>query len=311
MCPTLLRLTAGLLAAGLLAAAAGGCKDDGADGRAADGRLGVVVSILPQAYFVERVGGQHVRVEPLVGAGQSPHTFQVRLRTLEAVERARIYFRIGIPFERQITDRIGRASLTVVDTYAGIDRRPDPAGGHHHHDEAEGGHAHGGEDPHVWLDPKLVRDHIAPAICRALSEADPDHRQTYEQNLRALQADLTAVDKELAAMLRPDAGQTIYVVHPAFGYLAASYGLRQEALEFEGKAPSPKRLAELAQRARAEGVGTIFYQKQFSDRAARRLADEIGADVVGLDPLARDYLANLRRIGRAIHAALSGRADQR
>lgn len=291
-----------------LAVLPAGCGD-GDDVPADDGRVGVVVSILPQAYFAERIGGAHVRVTPLVGPGQSPHTFQIQPRTLQTVERARIYFRIGILFEEQIVGRVGR-SLDVVKTYGGIDRRRDPAAGdgHGHEDHADhAGHEHGGVDPHVWLDPKLVRDYIAPAMARALAAADPAHEVAYERNLRAFQADLTAVDEELVALLAPHKGDTIYVAHPAFGYFAASYALRQAALEFEGKDPSPNRLTHLVQRARAAGVKTIFYQEQFSKRPAERLAEEIGADAVGLDPLARDYLANLRRIGRAIDASLRKR----
>src|SRR5512140_3522486 len=70
--------------------------------------LRVVVSILPQVDFVQRIGGGLVAVEPLVGAGQSPHTYEPTPRQLDALAQARIYFTIGIDFEIPLVPRVQR-----------------------------------------------------------------------------------------------------------------------------------------------------------------------------------------------------------
>ena len=107
----------------------------------------VVVSIPPQAYFVQRIAGERVEVDVLVGPGQNPHTFSPTHRQMARLSEARAYFRVGVPFEQTVLARIaeGRRGLRVVDTHEGPVRE-DP--GH--------AHAEGELDPHTWLSPRLA-----------------------------------------------------------------------------------------------------------------------------------------------------------
>ncbi|MCK4891224.1 MAG: zinc ABC transporter substrate-binding protein, partial [Candidatus Pacebacteria bacterium] len=88
----------------------------------------------------------------------------------------------------------------------------------------------------------------------------------------------------------------ILVFHPAFGYLARDYGFEQIAIEIDGKEPSAENLANIIDTAKEENIKTIFVQKQFSQKSAEAIAKQIGGSVVPLDPLADDYVENLRRI---------------
>jgi len=81
------------------------------------------------------------------------------------------------------------------------------------------------------------------------------------------------------------------------------------AVETGGKSPGPRHLTELIARARADGVKVIFVQPQFSERAAGVIAEQIGGVVVPLDPLAKDYISNLERIGDEIRKALTPRKE--
>jgi zinc transport system substrate-binding protein len=175
----------------------------------------------------------------------------------------------------------------------------------HHHEEHRGHADHQGEmDPHVWLSPPLAKIQ-AQTICNELCRADPPHREDYRKNLAALHADLDHLHAKLTSQLAPLKGRTFYVLHPAFGYFGATYGLKQEAVETGGKAPGLKHIRELLGRARAEGVKVIFVQPQFSDRQAKTLAGELGGSVVAIDPLAYDYVANLQDIASKIRQALA------
>jgi zinc transport system substrate-binding protein len=277
-------------------------------------RLRVAVSILPQAYFVERVGGEHVKVDVLVGPGQQPHTFDPTVKQMRRLGRARVYFRIGVPFEQTLCRKLASAHthLRVVDVRKGIDLQP-VAESHHHGEEAgEDRHGHprheqgpeGELDPHIWLSPPLAKIQ-AQTICEVLCQADRAHARAYRRNLAALQGDLDGLHARIAKDLAPLKGRSFYVLHPAFGYFAAAYGLKQKAVQTEGKAPGLRHIKELLQRARADGVHTIFVQPQFSDRQARTIAAELGGSVVPLDPLARDYLRNMEDISRKIRQALA------
>ncbi len=173
--------------------------------------------------------------------------------------------------------------------------------GHDHgeHDAHDHAHDHGELDPHIWLDPKRAVT-IAETMCQAMVRADPPRAERYRENLAALQADLRALDERIAQTLAPLRGRTLYVFHPAYGYFAESYGLRQVAVERHGKEPAAREVTELIEQARAENAKVIFVQPQFSQRSAKVIAGEIGGAVVPMDPLARDYLGNLQRMAETV-----------
>ncbi len=281
------------------------CRSKSADGPS-DQSLVVFVTIAPQAYFVERVAGEHARVEVLVAPGQSYHTFEPTQRQIAAISASRAYFGIGVPFEAGIRDRIGSVGdqIRYVDTSEGIERRPGVecfhddhgASEHHHHDE-EG-------DPHIWLDPRIVKK-LAGRIEQTLSELDPDHAGEYRKNLRAFEGELDAEHSKLTELLAPCRGKEFFVFHPSFGYFGDAYGLQQVAIEEGGKEPGARQLRRLVEKAKASGARVIFVQPQFAVTGAEAIARELGAKLDTLDPLARDYLKNLEDMAQKIRSALA------
>lgn len=283
---------------------------------AGDGKPIVVVSILPQAYFVERIAGDRVDVEVLVGPGQSPHTYEPTSKQMVRLGEAKAFFRIGVACEEIAVARLKstRPDLLVIDTRQGIPlRRADENDmcEHDHGDEAHGHeceHAKGEADPHIWLAPALIKTQ-ASTICEALCRLDPAGEDVYRRNLAVFHAELDRLDAELRAALAPLKGREFFVYHPAYGYFADAYGLRQVAVETAGREPGPKQLVALIERARRAGVKLIFVQPQFPVASANVLAAEIGGAVVPMDDLARDCLANLRDMAAKIQSAL-GTASQ-
>jgi len=257
--------------------------------------VNVFVSILPQAYFVERIGGSHVDVDVLVEPGHSPATYEPTPKQMAKLEKSQVYFRIGTPFEKGFIGKISGIlkNVKIVDTRRDVPFR---------YFEASLGKDN--PDPHIWLDPKLVKIQ-ADTIYAALREIDPVHEETYKKNVRAFKDDLDAVDAKIAEILAPVHGETIYVFHPAFGYFCDAYGLRQVAVEVDGKEPSPKQLSHLIGQAKKDGVKVIFVQPEFSTKNAGVIAQAIGGAVVPMDPLARDYLNNLDIMANRIQEALS------
>ncbi len=257
-------------------------------------RIKAFVSILPQAYFVERVGGSQVEVEVLVGPGQSPATYEPSPKQIARLGEAAVYFRIGTPFEKGFIDKLKDTykNLEIVDTRKGVSLR--------YFKRSKGESV---PDPHIWLDPARVKIQAA-TICEALTRVAPDHRTSFENNLQSFQRDLDRVDKEIAETLAPLKGSRFYVFHPAFGYFGDRYGLEQVAVEIEGKQPSPKQLSHLINKARSEGVKVIFVQPQYAKKDAETIAREIGGAVVPMNPLPRDYLGNLEQMAGLLRGAL-------
>ena len=266
-------------------------------------KIHVFVSILPQACFVEQVGGDRVEVEVLVGPGQSPATYEPTPRQIAGLASADIYFSIGVPFEKLLLDKISAIfrDLKIIDTREGINlRRIEEGHGDHPGEEA------GGPDPHIWLDPKLVKTQAA-TVCRELCLLDPGSVEYFRKNLETFQIKLDEADARIGSLLAPYRGRSFLVYHPVFGYFGDSYGLTQVAVEIEGKEPSAKQLSRLIEKAREEGVKVIFVQPQFAKRDAMTIAKAIGGAVVRMNPLPREYLASLEEMAERIRKALSNR----
>jgi len=270
----------------------------------AGAQVKTAAGIEPVAFLANRVGGGHVRTEVLVRAGGNPHTFEPSPRVLAAVSEASIFFAVGMPFETRLLDKIRAThpNLQPVDLREGITLRAITEGEActDAHDHAA--HGEGAPDPHIWLSPLNAKT-MASTICAALVKADPPHAEVFRQNLAALHKDLDILHQQLTQELAPYRGRAFYAYHPAFGYFADLYGLHQIPVEIEGKEPSAKQLAETTARAKADGVRAVFVQKQFSQRAAQSLAAELHAQVIELDPLAADYVENLRSVANTLRNA--------
>ena len=286
---------AGLLVLAAALFLAGACQ--------ADEGLAVAVSILPQKYFVERIGGRLVETAVMVRPGASPATYEPRPRQMMALAESKIYFAIGVPFEQVWLPKIASANqgMRIVHTEAGIERFPMAAPGHGDRRPTPGRTA---MDPHVWLSPPLAliqARHILSALC----QAEPASAETFQANYKELAAQIVALDLELMALFGgAEGGRRFMVFHPAWGYFARAYGLDQVPIEAEGKDPKPAALKELIEKARRDGIKVIFAQPQFSMRSAETIAQAIGGRVVTADPLAEDWLANLKQVAATFRSAL-------
>ncbi len=267
--------------------------------------LGVFVSVAPLKTFVEKVGGDLVKVEVMVQPGHSPATYEPTPRQIGALSHTAWFVRIGVPFEQVWMERIRAANpvMRVSDLRTGLDLRiiesHDEA-----HDPAHGAHrAEAARDPHVWTSPPLVK-HMAHAIRDALTTLDSANGPAYARNARAFAAELDRLDADIRHLLEDTGNRRFMVYHPSWGYFADTYGLTQVPIEKEGKEPGARALAALIEQARREQVKVIFVQPQFDRKSASQLARTIGGRVVAIDPLSADYADNLRHVARVIADAM-------
>lgn len=296
-------------------------------------RLPVFVSIAPQQYFVQQIGKELVDVSALVEPGAGPHTYEPKPQQMAALSKARLYFAIGVEFEKAWLRRIAATNpqMKIVHTDQDIPKIPMAVHHYHGHEKIDSAphkdhetnshkhkseshnltgqpdnhhhHDHGSSDPHIWLSPPLVKLQ-ARTILHALQEADPDHGNIYEANYKQFIDEIDNLDAELRAMFAGKQGLQFMVFHPAWGYFAQAYNLRQIPVEVEGKDPKPQELRALIEHARSTGTTVIFVQPQFSSRNAETVAREINGRVVFADPLEKDWLANLKVIAGEFKAAL-------
>jgi zinc transport system substrate-binding protein len=279
-----------LLATTLIAVAAG-CNQE-AD---STGKTVVAVSILPQAGFVEAIGGDKVEVVVMVPPGASPHTYEVTPDQMTQLSKANMYTKVGSPVEFELTwmDKLiaVNKNMLVVDCSKGIDlmESQDP-------DES-------GMDPHIWLSAKNAKI-MVQNICDGLVQVDAANKDYYEENCAAYLAKLTELDSELAADLSGVSNRSFIVFHPAFGYFARDYNLKQIAVEQGGKEPNADYIVRLIKEAKEQDIRVVFVSPQYNTKSAEVIAGEIGGKVVIIDPLAKDFIDNMRAIESAMKQAM-------
>ncbi|MFA6282549.1 MAG: zinc ABC transporter substrate-binding protein [Desulfurivibrionaceae bacterium] len=263
----------------------------------------IFVTVPPQAYLAERIGGDAVEVHTLVGKGQDPHTFEPTPRQAAALAGASLFFTVDIPFEKQLVAKVAanNRNLRIVDSTRGIVRLP--LAEDHHETHAKEAHSGNEADPHLWLATDNLRL-MADNMAAAMSVAMPEHKEALHRNLASLQREINELDKRLTTTLAPYRGKTFYVFHPAFGYFAQAYGLKQKGVEIGGKSPTPKQISALIRQAREDRVRTIFVQPQFDSKSGATVAQAINGTVVPIDPLDQEVLRNLAAIAAAIGQSL-------
>ncbi len=255
---------------------------------------------------MERIGGEAVSINVMVGPGEEPHTYEPKPEQMKGLSASQLFFTIGTEYEGAWLPRFKDVNpqIVFVDSAEGVERIPLSAP-HQHDDAPVNQNIHSEEDlydPHVWLstDNGLI---IANNILKALIEHDPEHAQEFQANYIALVNDIDTLDQQIKATLKDLKHRTFMVFHPAWGYFAEQYGLIQVPVEVGGQEPSPTDMVNLVNIAREEQIGVIFIQPTFSSANASAIAKEIGAEVAIVDPLARDWLQNLKVVAEAFAEA--------
>ena len=249
----------------------------------------ISVSILPQKYFIERIAGDDFKVNVLIPPGASPASYEPTPKQMKDMSKSATYLRIGhIPFEKAWLNKLfeGNDHIKSLDMSEGIEliRGPEVRHGDHFHE--------GGIDPHIWSSPKTAKQLIANTF-KALVQLAPEKEQEYTSNYMKLMSDINVMDKGAEAIF---AKKVFMIYHPALSYMARDYNLTQISIEHDGKTPSPAHMKNMLDLAKKHKIKTVFLQKQFNIDNAKVIAKEINAELIQIDPLSADWLAEMNRI---------------
>ena len=246
-------------------------------------RLGVVVTILPQADFVEKVGGDRVRVTVMVPPGASPHTYEPTPDQLMEISKARIYFKVGsgVEFENVWMDRIRAMNpdMVIIDGSEGITKR-------------EG-------DPHIWNSPINAKK-MVENIYNGLIQVDPSNADEYTRNKDNYLQELDDLDRYIHERLDGFTNRVFMIYHPTLGYFAEEYNLTQIAIEHEGKEPTPQVIRACIDKAKIYNLSYVYVAPQFATEHAETIAREIDGQIVFIDPLPRSYIPNMRSVADSL-----------
>jgi zinc transport system substrate-binding protein len=251
-----------LLAPLLLAATA--CGSD----RAAGGphRLEVAAAFFPLEQIATAVGGDLVDVVTLVPPGQEAHEYEPTPKQMAGIEHADVLLYLK-GFESGVDDAAAAlpGSVHEVDVSAGLRK---------------------GDDPHVWLDPQLMKA-MTTRVADALSTAEPASATAFHAAATAYAGRLDALDATIHAGLATCAAPYLVTSHDAFGYFSRRYGLTVvpiAGISPEAE-PTAKQLEKVAAAAKAHHVSTVYFEDNLPADLASTVAGEIGVATASLDSL--------------------------
>jgi zinc transport system substrate-binding protein len=246
-------------------------------------RIGVVVTVLPQAEFVEKVMGDRAKITVMVPPGASPHAYEPKPSQLVEVSEAKIYFKVGsgVEFEETQWDKIiaMNPNMRIIDGSKGIEII--------------------NNDPHIWNSPinakKMVQN-----FYDGLIQVDPEHENEYSMNKDAYLNELDELDEYIKNRFENFTNRVFLIYHPAFGYFAHEYNLTQIPVEHEGKEPTPQVIQQCIENAKEYNLSYVYVAPQFATTFAETIANEIGGETLSIDPLPLSYVANMRSVASSL-----------
>ena len=244
----------------------------------------VLVSVIPQEYFVKRIAGDAITTQVMVTSGDDHGGYEPTVKQMKAASQAVAYITVGHPhfvFEEKWLSRIREVNptLAIAPGFAGMQLIAD--------------------DPHPWVSPKAALV-LIDNIERTLSTAFPRNSELFHRNSQAVRQEVADFDAELTARMATIKQRSFLVFHPTWGYFAADYNLSQLAIEHEGKEANVGSLQETIAEARKRGITRVVVQPQFSRQSAEAVASELGATVIEVDPFAPDWFAATRAFAEAV-----------
>ncbi|VUT27510.1 MAG: high-affinity zinc transporter periplasmic component [Candidatus Syntrophoarchaeum sp. GoM_oil] len=248
-----------------------------------DARIGVVVTIPPQEEFVKAVGGDYVDITVMVPPGASPHTYEPTPGQLKNLGEADIYFKVGsgVEFENAQMNKIVAMNpeMLVVDGSKGITTI--------------------GDDPHIWNSPVNARK-MVENFCTGLIQVDHSNADNYTANKDGYLRELDDLDGYIHERLDGFTNRVFMIYHPAFGYFADEYNLTQIAIAHKGKEPTLQVMQSCIDNADKYNLSYVYVAPQFATQNAETIAHEIGGETVFIDPLAKNYIANMQSVAASL-----------
>jgi ABC-type Zn uptake system ZnuABC Zn-binding protein ZnuA len=255
-------------------------------------KLKVVATTTIVGDVVQIIGADAIELTVLLPPGVDPHGFNATPQDAARVAEADVLFINGLGLEEFLDTLIANAGgdaevVSVSDSVpvreGGDEHEHAETGDDEHADEEHA--AHTGIDPHVWMDPLLVKV-WASNIAAKLSERDPANAELYAENARVFRAQLDELDgwikQQVAQVAEPD--RKLVTDHGVFGYFADRYGFEQIGAVIPGYStsaePSAQELAQLEDAIRELDVKAIFVGNTVNPAIEQRVADDTHTQLV-------------------------------
>jgi zinc transport system substrate-binding protein len=167
-------------------------------------------------------------------------------------------------------------------------------------------------DPHIWLNPNLVKIQVKN-IAERLSKIDPENSKSYNENASQYIEKLELLDLQIREELSSCSKKDFITYHNAFSYFSNEYGLTQHTITkgvHDHSQPTAKSIEGIIDLAKKLDIKVIFTEDTSDIRISKVIADEIGADVLTLSPIAtqdkenKNYFERMQENASSLKEAL-------
>lgn len=256
------------------------------------------VSVPPQAFLLKTIAGSEFEVRTLIGQGQDPHHWLPSPKQILTLGKAKAWWPAGLVFEQNLVPKI-HANHSSLNIYPSTTSRPTDTNHKHSHQ-----HGHQQSDPHTWLSPLLLIKECQ-GIAKNLSQLAPDKTELFQSRALDLEIKISTLHQVLKQQLLPYHGRSFLIYHNALEHFANTYQLTQKVIQSGDASPDPKQLLQIIKQAQQDQNTVIFIQPQFDQQSVHMIAEAIGGQVISLDPLSEDVLANLKHIADTLTQSFS------
>lgn len=267
----------------------------------------VSVSLVPQKYWIDRLSGDAVDVNVMVVSGASHSTYEPTPQQMKHINSSQLYFRLGyIDFEQVWMEKFQNSNpdMKVVDLSEGFDLESVVAFPcSHDHGEGHNHHAHTAVDPHIWLNPPMVKT-MVERIARELRMLLPTDADSIRIREKEFLSEIDSLDAYISQCFSNLENRKFLLFHPALTWYALNYGLEQIVVEVDGKEPSASTMKQIIETVRNENIKVVMIQSEFSTDRAESIARETNAQIVHIEPMAYDWVANMYKLTKIIEQSL-------
>ncbi|WP_434503216.1 metal ABC transporter solute-binding protein, Zn/Mn family [Prevotella sp.] len=247
----------------------------------------ITVTIEPLRYFTEQIAGNKFDVATMVPNGSSPETYEPTAKQMVKLSGSDLYIKVGnIGFERTWMKKLesNAPHTIIINSSEGIILQKN---------------RNGIPDPHVWMSTSNAKI-IVRNIYRALAEIDSKDSIYFKSNLTKLLEKIEITNINVRESISKNKTLTFLIYHPALTYFARDYGLKQIAIEEEGREPSAAQLQQTISTAKQKRVKVLFVQKEFTNRNTEIVEEGTNAKKVEINPLSYNWNKEMEDIAKKL-----------
>jgi len=257
------------------------------DAAHAEEKIYIVTSLPDLADIAARIGGDLVTVESLAKGIEDPHGVPIKPSFVPKLNRAQVLIVMGLEYEHSwipalVTESRNSKIVKGNSGYIDVSLKVTPKEVPTDLSRAKG-ELHPAGNPHFNLDPEGGRL-IAQTIAEGLTLNFPQHRATFEANLKVFLAQLNAKIRDWEILARPLHGVKFISYHQDFTYFADRFGMDYVGtIELKpGIEPTASHLVELMQNMKTVGAKIVLREPHFSEKVPNQIAAQVGGLVVKL-----------------------------